>query len=80
MYDNTKKIVGAGKNQTTLYAYYSSKVGDVMPLPDKAAKAKRKFAQQQTVDKMKFDAMVMQPLIKSWEDRNVSNRGSKLNP
>ena len=31
MYDNTKKIVGAGKNQTTLYAYYSSKVGDVMP-------------------------------------------------
>ena len=51
-----------------------------MPLPDKAAKAKRKFAQQQTVDKIKFDAMVMQPLIKSWEDRNVSNRGSKLNP
>ena len=80
MYSNTPKIVGAGKGESTMYAYYSSKVGDVMPLPKKAARAAEIFNQKQAVDRMKFNAKVMNPLIKSWEDRNVSNRGSKLNP
>jgi hypothetical protein len=34
----------------------------------------------QQVDKMKFSANVIQPAIKTWEDRNLKNRGSKLNP
>jgi hypothetical protein len=77
---NIKTIVGAGKGQSTLYTYYNKKAGDVVPLPKKAARAAEVFAQQQAVEKMKFNAMVMQPLIKSWEDRNSSNQGTKLNP
>jgi hypothetical protein len=59
--------------------YYSKAVGDIMFLPKKAQKALTKFAHQQEVDKMKFNAMVIQPIIQSWEDRNVKNRGTKLN-
>ena len=73
-------IVGGGKGSSTNYFYYSKKVGDIMPLPKKAARALEVFEQQQAVDKMKFTAKVMQPLIKSWEDRNVKNRATKLNP
>ena len=72
-------IVGAGKGQSTLHTYYNKKAGDVVPLPKKAARAAEVFAQQQAVEKMKFNANVLQPLIQSWEDRNVSNIGSKLN-
>jgi flagellar motor switch protein FliM len=78
--NNVPKIVGAGKGKKTLYTYYNKEAGDVIPLPKKAARAAEVFAQQQAVDKMKFNALVMKPLIKSWEDRNASNQGTKLNP
>jgi hypothetical protein len=78
--NNVPKIVGAGKGTKTKYTYYNKKAGDVIPLPKKAARAAEVFAQQQAVDKMKFNALVMKPLIKSWEDRNASNQGTKLNP
>ena len=78
-YQNTPKIVGAGKGVATLYSYYSPKAGDVVPLPKKLARKQEKFAQKQKVDKMKFSANVMQPAIKSWEDRNRANNGTKLN-
>lgn len=58
-------ITGAGNDGVKKsYVYYSQKVGDIMHLPKKAKKALSRF----------------RPLIKSWEDRNVSNNGSKLNP
>ena len=78
-YQNTPKIVGAGKGVATLYSYYSPKAGDVVPLPKNLALKAEKFAQKQKVDKMKFSANVMQPAIKSWEDRNRANNGTKLN-
>jgi hypothetical protein len=80
MYSNTPKIVGAGRGEAKMYTYYSSKAGDVVPLPKKAARKLEKFSQMQQVDKMKFSANVIQPAIKTWEDRNLKNRGSKLNP
>jgi hypothetical protein len=80
MYSNTPKIVGAGRGVGKMYTYYSSKAGDVVPLPKKAARKLEKFSQMQQVDKMKFSANVIQPAIKTWEDRNLKNRGSKLNP
>jgi hypothetical protein len=79
-YDNTPKIVGAGRGVAKMYTYYSSKAGDVVPLPKKAARKLEKFSQMQQVEKMKFSANVIQPAIKTWEDRNLKNRGSKLNP
>lgn len=78
-YQNTPKIVGAGKGVSTLYSYFSPKAGDIVPLPKKAAYKLEKFAQKQKVEKMKFSANVMQPLIKTWEDRNRANNGTKLN-
>ena len=76
----TPKIVGAGKGSKTLYTYYSKEAGDIVPLPKKAARAAEVFAQQQAVDEMKFNALVIKPLIKVWEDRNLNNNGTKLNP
>lgn len=80
MAKTTKHIEGAGKSSSTNYLYWSSAVGDIMSVPKEGQKALTKFAHQQAVDKMKFNAMVLQPIIQSWEDRNVSNNGSKLNP
>ena len=75
-------ITGGGGKRMSIQSqvYYNEKAGDLIPLPKKARRAAEVFAQQQAVDKMKFNAMVVKPLIKSWEDRNVRNRGSKLNP
>ena len=78
--NNVPKIVGGGKGTATLYVYYNKKAGDVVPLPKKAARAAEVFAQQQAVDKMKFNALVTQPIIQAWEDRNLKNIGTKLNP
>jgi hypothetical protein len=80
MYSNTPKFVGAGRGVAKMYTYYNPKAGDVVPLPKKAARKLEKFSQMQQVDKMKFSANVIQPAIKTWEDRNLKNRGSKLNP
>ena len=78
---NVPKIEGGGNDIVVKRSvYYSKKAGDIVPLPKKAARAAEVFAQQQAVDKMKFNALVMKPLIKSWEDRNASNNGTKLNP
>ena len=74
------KFLGAGTGSSTHYLYYSKKVGDIMSVPNEAQKALTKFAHQQAVDKMKFNAMVIEPLIQTWEDRNVTNRGTKLSP
>ena len=76
--DNTKKIEGAGHGTTYLFSYYSSKVGDQMPMPEKARKELIKFNQQQEVDRMRFDATVINPIIQSWEDRNINNANTKL--
>jgi len=80
MAKQVKRIVGAGKGSSTHYLYYSTAVGDVMSLPKEGQKAATKFAHQQAVDRMKFNAMVIEPIIQSWEDRNVNNNGTKLNP
>jgi hypothetical protein len=78
-YDNTPKIVGAGRGVAKMYTYYNPKAGDVVPLPKKIASKLEKFEQKQKVDKMKFSANVIQPAIKTWEDRNRANNGTKLN-
>ena len=80
MAKTTKHIAGAGTGTSTHYLYYSTAVGDVMSLPNEAQKAATKFAHQQAIDKMKFNAMIIEPIIQSWEDRNVNNNGTKLNP
>ena len=77
--DNAKKIVGAGKGTSYLFSYWSSSVGDTMPMPANAKKETIKFNQQQTVDRMRHAATVINPMLKIWEDRNRSNIGSKLN-
>lgn len=61
MYDNTKKIVGAGKS------VYKKK------------KIKRKYKNLKKFENV-LDKSIGRPQLNSWEDRNTSNRGSKLNP
>ena len=54
--DNTKKIVGGGKDYLYHMSYWSDAVGDTMSAPTAAVKEWVKFNQRQEVDRLKFDA------------------------
>jgi len=76
--DNTKKIVGGGKDYLYHYSYWSDAVGDTMSAPAAAIKEVVKFNQRQEVDRLKFDSQqragrkqfsstVIKPIIQAQE-------------